>query len=118
MSLILGFDVLRTINVVKNDVIYNWGETSKLLIPSFLYVVQNNLLYCALSHLTAATYQITYQLKILTTAIFSYYLLKKRLSHRWVEQGPVVVFDRVILRRRSRSSRLHSVTPFLSEQII
>eukprot|EP00980_Cylindrotheca_fusiformis_P028433 scaffold22599_cov139-Cylindrotheca_fusiformis.AAC.24 len=51
-------------------------ELVKLSVPSFLYCVQNNLLYLALTNLDAATYQVCYQLKILTTAVFSAILLQ------------------------------------------
>lgn len=60
-------------------------ETIKLVIPAGLYTVQNNLLFLALSNLDAATYQVTYQLKILTTAMFSVIILHKRLEvFQWV----------------------------------
>ncbi|KAF8578235.1 hypothetical protein K439DRAFT_1395723 [Ramaria rubella] len=52
----------------------------KLSIPAILYVVQNNLQYVAASNLDAATFQVTYQMKILTTAAFSVLLLRKQLS--------------------------------------
>jgi hypothetical protein len=55
-------------------------EMLKLSVPSFLYTVQNNLLYLALTNLDAATYQVCYQLKILTTAVFSMILLQVRSS--------------------------------------
>lgn len=55
-------------------------EILKVSVPSFLYVVQNNLLYLALSNLDAATYQVCYQMKILTTALFSATLLKRKFS--------------------------------------
>jgi len=45
-----------------------------------LYAIQNNLLFIALSYLNAATYQVTYQLKILTTALFSVLLMKKKIE--------------------------------------
>mmetsp|Transcript_30023 Transcript_30023/g.62901 ORF Transcript_30023/g.62901 Transcript_30023/m.62901 type:complete len:486 (+) Transcript_30023:322-1779(+) len=56
------------------------NEMLKLCVPSFLYTIQNNLLYLALTNLDAATYQILYQLKILTTALFSATMLGRRFS--------------------------------------
>ncbi|XP_024216910.1 UDP-N-acetylglucosamine transporter isoform X2 [Halyomorpha halys] len=54
-------------------------DTIKVLVPSLVYVIQNNLLYISASHLDATTYQITYQLRILTTSLFSVLMLKRKL---------------------------------------
>ncbi|CAG8680545.1 5811_t:CDS:1 [Dentiscutata erythropus] len=62
----------------------------KLMIPAALYTIQNNLQYIAVSTLDAATFQVTYQLKILTTAICSVLMLKTSLS-------PIKWFSLVIL---------------------
>jgi UDP-sugar transporter A1/2/3 len=57
---------------------------TKLAIPSGLYAIQNNLLFIALSYLNAATYQVSYQLKILTTALCSVFMLGKKVQkHQW-----------------------------------
>ncbi|KAF8643814.1 hypothetical protein AX16_008832 [Volvariella volvacea WC 439] len=57
----------------------------KLSIPAILYVIQNTLQFVAISNLPVATFQVTYQMKILTTAAFSVALLRKRLSStKWL----------------------------------
>ena len=61
------------------------GDSWKLAIPASLYTLQNSLQYVAISNLDAATFQVTYQLKILTTALFSVALLGRTLSARkWI----------------------------------
>jgi UDP-sugar transporter A1/2/3 len=68
------------VSVLREDVWLKPGEMLKLSVPSLVYTVQNNLLYFALSHLNAATYMVCYQLKILTTAVFSTLMLNRRIS--------------------------------------
>ncbi|KAI0273303.1 nucleotide-sugar transporter-domain-containing protein [Gloeopeniophorella convolvens] len=52
----------------------------KLSIPAILYVIQNNLQFVAAANLDAATFQVSYQMKILTTAAFSVVLLRRKLT--------------------------------------
>ena len=80
-----GYSLAGLINQLNTDIIQKPTETLKLLIPSALYTLQNNLLFISLSNLDPATYQVTYQLKILTTALFSVLMLGKKLdSFKWI----------------------------------
>jgi hypothetical protein len=69
---------------VYNDVVVNWRDTLLVSVPAFVYMMQNNLLYLAAANLDAATCQLTYQLKILTTALFAVGMLGKQISNlKW-----------------------------------
>lgn len=68
----------NTINGIFNTLCT--PESFKLILPAFLYVVQNNLLFFALSNLSVPVYQVTNQGKLLTTALISRILLKKKIS--------------------------------------
>ena len=64
------------------------GDSWKLAIPASLYTLQNTLQYVSISNLDAATMQVTYQFKILPTALFSVLLLNRSLSGRkWTALG-------------------------------
>jgi len=67
-------------NIIKQPL-----DCLKICVPSIIYTLQNNLLFVAVSNLDAAVFQVTYQLKILTTALFSVIMLGKPLSRlQWV----------------------------------
>jgi UDP-sugar transporter A1/2/3 len=57
-------------------------DSWKMAIPALLYTMQNSLQYFAAGNLDAATFQVTSQLKILTTAVFSVFLLGRVLDVR------------------------------------
>jgi len=72
-------------NIYKCFVI-DYKESLKITITAFIYTIQNNLLYFAAANLDAATYQVSYQAKILTTAFFSIVLppRQKLSSRQWI----------------------------------
>lgn len=68
------------------------GDSWKLAIPASLYVLQNTLQYIAISNLDSATFQVTYQFKVLPTAIFSVLLLKQTvLPRQWLALALLIV---------------------------
>jgi len=78
-------DFGRWWNSLHSTIIKQPLDTVKVMVPSAVYLIQNNLLYVAASNLDVATYQITYQLKILTTAMFAVTMLgKKLLPTQWL----------------------------------
>jgi len=70
---------------IKENIIDAPVDALKILIPSMLYLLQNTLLYTALSNLSAPIFQVTYQSKLLTTAVVSVVMLQRRYSPKqWV----------------------------------
>lgn len=73
------------VDEINREIIQKPKETLLLIVPSGLYTLQTNLIYVSLSHVDATTFQITYQLKVLTTALFFVIILHKRLhAMQWL----------------------------------
>mmetsp|Transcript_13797 Transcript_13797/g.20191 ORF Transcript_13797/g.20191 Transcript_13797/m.20191 type:complete len:383 (-) Transcript_13797:1508-2656(-) len=87
LSCILEYSVTngQLLKSVKENIIDVPLDALKILIPSLLYLAQNNLLYVALSNLSAPLFQVTYQSKLLTTAVVSVIMLQRRYSvKQWI----------------------------------
>jgi len=60
-------------------------EWVQLAVPALLYTIQNTMLYVGFANIEAAIGQVTYQSKILWTALFSVVLLRKKLNlNQWL----------------------------------
>jgi UDP-sugar transporter A1/2/3 len=69
---------------LHKDIVGAPADTLKIAIPAVLYTVQNNALFIAMEHLEAAVFQVTYQLKTLTTAVLTVAMLGRSLGrHQW-----------------------------------
>jgi len=70
---------------IQENVIDRPKDALKIMIPALLYLVQNTLLYVALSNLTAPLFQVTYQAKLVTTAIVSVIMLNRKYNaQQWI----------------------------------
>lgn len=58
------------------------GDSWKMAMPAGLYTLANSLQYVAISNLDAATFHVTYQFKIIVTAILSVIMLKRAINSR------------------------------------
>jgi UDP-sugar transporter A1/2/3 len=75
----------QLIRSIKENIFDRPKDFFRILIPSLLYLVQNSLLYVAISNLTAPMFQVTYQCKLLTTAVVSVILLQRKYSlKQWI----------------------------------
>ena len=70
---------------ISEDILAKPAETAMMMVPCFLYFIQNNLLLLAVSSLDPPVYYVVSQLKILSTAVFSIIILRKTISGRkWI----------------------------------
>nr|CDJ90364.1 Nucleotide-sugar transporter domain containing protein [Haemonchus contortus] len=77
--------VVKGLAQIYDQFVHHWRDALKVLVPAVIYTIQNFLLYVAVENLPAATYMVTYQLKILTTAVFTVLVLGRKLSiQQWV----------------------------------
>lgn len=70
----------RFTGTLHKEFVIDRADFMKLTVPSVLYTVQNSLQYYSMSCLSAPVFQVLYQAKIITTAIFSVIILSRKLS--------------------------------------
>ncbi|XP_039299344.1 UDP-galactose/UDP-N-acetylglucosamine transporter srf-3-like isoform X2 [Nilaparvata lugens] len=72
-------------NSLYRTVIQKPFDTLRVAVVAIFYVIKDNLLYLSAANLDATTNQVTYQLRILTTAVFAVVLMKRRLgAQQWM----------------------------------
>ncbi|CAJ0929802.1 unnamed protein product, partial [Mesorhabditis belari] len=79
-------------------------ELAKMSVPSLVYALQNNLDFVALSNLDAGVYQVTTQLKVVTTALFMMaFLGRKMTTPVKLEKHP----STFVLKRNGQAQAVH-----------
>ena len=64
----------------------------KMSVPSLCYTIQNFVTFVAITNLDVTTFQVTYQLKLLTTGLFTVLILKRSLSMvQWLSLAVLMV---------------------------
>jgi len=77
-------DIYKFLNQCHVDLIKNYQDWFKLMVPSVLYILQNSLQYYSMSCLSAPVFQVLYQMKLITTAFFAVVILSKKLGlNQW-----------------------------------
>jgi len=80
-----GFSFRRAFTVLFEEVLRKPYSTLALAVPVVLYALQNALLQWSAGNLPAALWQVTYQGKILVTAVVSVILLRKQFKRvQWM----------------------------------
>ena len=113
----LNYSITGLIKHLKFYLLDQFFDTLKVAVPAFVYVVQNNLLYLAVGNLPAATFQVTYQIKLLTTALFSVTMLGRRLSVRqWL--ALLILFAGVAIVQLNNSESVEKASEGLEQNAL
>jgi len=73
-------NMLAALQSLREEVFYDTKGIKKMVVLAVLYAMQNIVALFAYDYVDVATYQIVYQLKIITTAMFMIVLLNRRFS--------------------------------------
>lgn len=77
---------------IKDSVFDRWKDTLRMSVPALCYGLQNLLFFVALSNLSATSYQLWSQTKVLFTALFFVKILDQRLRPKqWGALGLLTV---------------------------
>lgn len=68
---------------------FEFRTTAVYALPAFCYFVSNNCMFYIIEHLGASTFQIMNNLKVLSTGIFMYVFLNKKLS--WLQWKALII---------------------------
>ncbi|VDN10350.1 unnamed protein product [Dibothriocephalus latus] len=105
-----GFSLRGFISNLRVNIFSDCRDNLLIGVPGILYAVQNNLLFLSVSHLNASVFQVTYQLKLFTTAIFFRILMKKILTLKHWGTLVLLFIGVVLAQADSASQRSHSAT--------
>ena len=94
---------------LHRDVCVERAETARLAVPAICYTLQNNLVFVALTNLSAAAAQVLYQTKTLSTALFSVLILKKTFPLRqWISFAMLAAGVVLVQSQDSKSHAAHT----------
>jgi solute carrier family 35 (UDP-sugar transporter), member A1/2/3 len=97
---------------IQKNIIEQPYDALKIMVPALLYLVQNSLLYVALSNLTAPVFQVTYQAKLVTTAIVSVMMLNRKYSaQQWTCLVALSIGVAIVVLGESDSGKKGPSTP-------
>lgn len=97
------------IGIFHQQIWNNKMDSVKTGLPALLYTIQNNLIYLAISNLDAAVFQVTVQIKILTTALFTVIMLNRSLKFtQWLSLFVLFVGISIIQIQNVKSSSADS----------
>lgn len=114
-----GGDILKAAGVVHEDALRNPKDSLHLAVPAIIYLVQNALLQWSSGNLSAALWQVTYQGKILVTALFSVTLLKKNFSRsQWFSMLCLGIGIAVVQLSNAKESRQESMANSAEQSVV